>query len=102
MGKHLCHECYALKHLPQLPPDGKENPPMRIQYDKQYIRYATFAYERRMRQLEKNKLELEVGEDPDDFSSILSTDWHPFYDSRGIKFYHNFVTGERMRMSPRR
>merc|ERR1719293_205389 len=39
---------------------------------------------------------------PDDFSSVLSTDWHPFYDARGVKYYHNFATKERMRQSPRR
>merc|ERR1712012_851636 len=40
--------------------------------------------------------------DDDSYESVLSIDWHPFYDARGVKFYHNFVTGERMRQSPRR
>jgi hypothetical protein len=94
--KSLCHECYAMKHIKILPPDGKENQPRQIDYKMQYVRYATFAKERR----DKAKLRL-GGEDDEHYDSVLSLDWHPFYDSRGVKFYHNFLTGERMRQSPR-
>jgi len=103
--KHLCHACYAMKHVRMLPPDGKENQPRQIDYASQYIRYATFAEDRRESQKEmlQSLIALE-GEEAnlDDYGSVLSTDWHPFYDSRGVKFYHNFLTGERMRQSPRR
>lgn len=100
--KSLCHECYAMKHIRTLPPDGKENEPRRIDYRTQYIRYATFAKERIDRQ-KKQGLPASLEEDVDnDMGSVLSSDWHPFYDSRGVKFYHNFLTGERMRQSPRR
>jgi len=102
--KSLCHECYAMKHIKVLPPDGKENQPRQIDYKQQYIRYATFAKERRdaARKLHANRLEDGEAEEEDGFESVLSTDWHPFYDSRGVKYYHNFLTGERMRQSPRR
>jgi hypothetical protein len=103
--KSLCHECYALKHIRTLPPDGKENEPRRIDYGQQYIRYATLAKERIERQKKADKNANTHDEDAgggDSFASVLSQDWHPFYDSRGVKFYHNFVTGERMRQSPRR
>lgn len=40
-------------------------------------------------------LELSQGRDDDEaYEAVLSTDWHPFYDTRGVKFYHNFVTGD--------
>jgi len=96
--KHLCHACYALQHIRILPPDGKENQPRRIEYDKQYIRYATYAKDRI--DLMKQTSSLLPDEEVEEFDSVLSTDWHPFYDSRGVKFFHNFVTGERMRQSP--
>lgn len=102
--KSLCHECYAMKHIKVLPPDGKENQPRQIDYKQQYIRYATFAKERRERQ-KKTLPGTFAGDDDGDgdaYESVLSTDWHPFYDSRGVKYYHNFLTGERMRQSPRR
>jgi len=93
--KSLCHECYAMKHIKVLPPDGKENQPKRIDYRQQYDRYAKFAKERQL----SSPLALC---DEDGYESVLSTDWHPFYDVRGVKYYHNFRTGERMRQSPRR
>jgi len=98
--KHLCKRCYAFEHIKGMPPDGKENPPRIIEYDKQYMRYATFAKERS--ELRASMAPLDQDEEVDDYASVLSTDWHPFYDSRGVKYYHNFLTGERMRQSPRR
>merc|ERR1712178_181325 len=76
------------------------NEPRRIDYYQQYVRYATFAKERieRQKKMAAFSPDDDIG---DDFSSVLSADWHPFYDSRGVKFYHNFLTGERMRQSPR-
>jgi len=97
--KSLCHECYAMKHIRMLPPDGKENQPRQIDYVKQYVRYATFASDRRKAKQGQIKL-TPNGEVDDSYESVLSSDWHPFYDSRGVKFYHNFLTGERMRQSP--
>jgi hypothetical protein len=98
--KSLCHKCYAMKHIKMLPADGKENQPRRIDYVEQYNHYATLAADRT-----KTKL-FRPGELPDintsSYESVLSTDWHPFYDARGVKYYHNFSTGERMRQSPRR
>jgi len=99
--KHLCHQCYAMKHIRILPPDGKENQPRQIDYAKQYIRYATFAKDRREKQ-KKLMPSCAEEEEADSYDSILSTDWHPFYDSRGVKFFHNFLTGERMRQEPSR
>jgi len=98
--KSLCHKCYAMNHIRMLPPDGKENQPRQINYQQQYIRYASFAKERRDKAFKNNP---EDGADQfvdDSYDSVLSTDWHPFYDSRGVKFYHNFKSGERMRQSP--
>merc|ERR1712139_114814 len=97
--KSMCHKCYALKHVRLLPPDGKENEPRRIDYAKQYIRYATFARDRQVQQKKLNPL---CDDDVDEYGCVLSTDWHPFYDSRGVKFFHNFLTGERMRQNPQR
>lgn len=31
----------------------------------------------------------------------MSQQWVPFFDAKGIQFYYNFSTGERMRRSPR-
>ncbi|CAJ1413854.1 unnamed protein product [Effrenium voratum] len=98
--KSLCHKCYAMNHIKMLPLDGKENQPRRINYVEQYNRYAEFAKER------VKKMAIQPDDIPtlDDsaYESVLSTDWHPFYDARGVKYYHNFATGERMRQSPRR
>mmetsp|Transcript_34940 Transcript_34940/g.81755 ORF Transcript_34940/g.81755 Transcript_34940/m.81755 type:complete len:623 (+) Transcript_34940:118-1986(+) len=94
--KSLCNECYAMKHIKALPLDGKENQPRRIDYKKQYHRYAQFARDRRADAAHI------VAEGLDNYESVLSVDWHPFYDARGVKYYHNFTTGERMRQSPRR
>lgn len=100
--KSLCHYCYAMEHIKMLPPDGKENHPNRIDYEGQYRRYADFAYER-TRSAMPALLDTDAGAtQPADYESVLSTDWHPFYDVRGVKYYHNFATGERMRQSPRR
>jgi len=101
--KSLCHECYAMKHIKILPPDGKENQPRQIDYKQQYIRYATFAKDRR--ETVKAGAVIHGGpadDEEESYDSVLSLDWHPFYDSRGVKFFHNFLTGERMRQSPRR
>lgn len=101
--KSLCHRCYALDHIKTLPQDGKENQPRRIDYLQQYCRYAEVASERQKlldnRESAKNN---KKDSEPDSFEAVLSTDWHPFYDVRGVKFYHNFFTAERMRQSPRR
>mmetsp|Transcript_56213 Transcript_56213/g.100165 ORF Transcript_56213/g.100165 Transcript_56213/m.100165 type:complete len:648 (+) Transcript_56213:62-2005(+) len=98
--KSLCHKCYAMKHIKMLPPDGKENQPKKIDYVDQYNRYAEFAQER------SNRIPGRLGAvpmlDENAYESVLSTDWHPFYDARGVKYYHNFATRERMRQSPRR
>ncbi|CAK9102388.1 unnamed protein product [Durusdinium trenchii] len=96
--KSLCHKCYAMKHIKMLPRDGKENQPRRINYVEQYNRYAAMAKQR----VESSKVlpeDLPVLDDSA-YESVLSTDWHPFYDARGVKYYHNFSTGERMRQSP--
>merc|ERR1719310_1911073 len=95
--KSLCHECYAMRHIKMLPPDGKENQPQRIDYLQEYCLYADKAAVR-----QKNA-SFTIGDEEDgNYESVLSTDWHPFYDIRGVKYYHNFATGERMRQSPRR
>jgi hypothetical protein len=96
--KSLCHKCYAMDHIKMLPPDGKENQPRRIEYMDQYSRYASLAHER----LKKELPGIPDSGETDNYESVLSTDWHPFYDVRGVKYYHNFQTGERMRQSPRR
>jgi len=102
--KSLCHKCYAMDHIKQLPDDGKENQPRRIDYIQQYNRYADFARQRNAKQgiNQVPGLDFTGVEQEDSYEAVLSTDWHPFYDARGVKFYHNFVTGERMRQSPRR
>jgi hypothetical protein len=38
--KSLCHKCYATDHIKQLPLDGKENQPRRIDYMQQYTRFV--------------------------------------------------------------
>jgi len=91
-----------MKHIKMLPPDGKENRPRRIDYVEQYNRYADFAKERSAGlppRIDDNEVPML---DDNAYQSVLSTDWHPFYDARGVKFYHNFATGEVMRQSPRR
>ncbi|CAE7660372.1 Cep164 [Symbiodinium pilosum] len=98
--KSLCHKCYAMKHIKMLPLDGKENQPRRINYVEQYNRYAEFAKERVQKMAVKPE-DLPALDDSA-YESVLSTDWHPFYDARGVRYYHNFATGERMRQSPRR
>merc|ERR1740139_204559 len=91
-----------MDHIKQLPPNGKENQPRRIDYLQQYKRYADFAKERNRKLGVKLDSMDGQANDNDSYESVLSTDWHPFYDARGVKFYHNFVTGERMRQSPRK
>lgn len=98
--KSLCHKCYAMKHIKMLPLDGKENQPRRINYVEQYNRYAEFAKER-VKKMAVKPEDLPALDDSA-YESVLSTDWHPFYDARGVRYYHNFATGERMRQSPRR
>mmetsp|Transcript_94400 Transcript_94400/g.303510 ORF Transcript_94400/g.303510 Transcript_94400/m.303510 type:complete len:644 (-) Transcript_94400:27-1958(-) len=101
--KSLCHKCYAMDHIKQLPSDGKENQPRRIDYLQQYNRYADFARDRNSKRRGGSSLpQLDMGAVEQDYEAVLSNDWHPFYDTRGVKFYHNFVTGERMRQSPRK
>jgi len=117
--KSLCHKCYAMRHIKMLPPDGKENQPRRIDYVQQYAIYSKKAQKRAEAELERRRGEAggppgaETGQDgvpslaivpiqQDSYESVLSTDWHPFYDSRGVKYYFNFTTSERMRQSPRR
>merc|ERR1719163_2088371 len=73
--KSLCHKCYAMNHIRVLPPDGKENQPRQINYFQQYVRYATFAKDRR--DMQKKMLPLNPSDDVDDsYDSVLSTDWH--------------------------
>jgi len=95
--KSLCHKCYAMQHIKMLPPDGKENQPRRIDYMQQYRRFADMANDKT-----GGIAPLALTNEQDAYESVLSTDWHPFYDARGVKFYHNFATSERMRQSPRR
>eukprot|EP00435_Cladocopium_sp_Y103_P067899 s38_g30.t1 len=98
--KSLCHKCYAMSHIKMLPLDGKENQPRRINYVEQYNRYAEFA-KARVKKIAVQPEDIPALDDAA-YESVLSTDWHPFYDARGVKYYHNFATGERMRQSPRR
>lgn len=106
--KSLCHKCYAMDHIKMLPADGKENQPRRIDYLYQYNRYAEFAKERNAKRSKKKGskgvpgLDLAMDSQDHDYEAVLSNEWHPFYDVRGVKYYHNFKTGERMRQSPRR
>lgn len=91
-----------MNHIRMLPPDGKENQPRVINYQQQYIRYASFAKDRRDKAFKRNPGEADMADQAidDSYDSVLSTDWHPFFDSRGVKFFHNFKSGERMRQSP--
>mmetsp|Transcript_95731 Transcript_95731/g.303922 ORF Transcript_95731/g.303922 Transcript_95731/m.303922 type:complete len:440 (+) Transcript_95731:1-1320(+) len=100
--KSLCHKCYAMKHIKLLPPNGKENQPRRIDYAQQYAIYSQKARERAEAALGRTGDLALVPLEEDAYESVLSTDWHPFYDSRGVKYYFNFTTSERMRQSPRR
>lgn len=97
--KSLCHKCYAMRHIKMLPPDGKENQPRRIDYAQQYAIYSRKAQERAEAKMPSLAI---VPVEEDSYESVLSTDWHPFYDARGVKYYFNFTTSERMRQSPRR
>lgn len=101
--KSLCHKCYAMRHIKDLPPDGKENQPRRIDYAQQYAIYAKKAQERAEARIQQvPALTMEGMQEPDGYDSVLSTEWHPFYDARGVKYHYNFTTCERMRQSPRR
>jgi len=101
--KSLCHKCYAMRHIKMLPPNGKENQPRRIDYVQQYK-----EYERQARNRVKHAggggmpMQQMQGLIDDANDTVLSADWHSFYDLRGVKFWYNFKTGERMRQSPRR
>lgn len=97
--KSLCHPCYALTHIKMLPADGKENHPRRIDYVAQYNRFAKMATENLKRMMVERPAQDAEASSAD---AVLDTDWHPFYDTRGVKYYYNFVTGERMRQTPRR
>jgi len=108
--KSLCHECYAMRHIKQLPADAKENPARRINYRKQFDGYTAQAKQEQERNLPLEKERSNWRSDMSDMSdsdmsqksyeSVLAAEWHPFYDSKGIKYYYNFTTGERMRRSP--
>lgn len=97
--KSLCHACYALTHIKMLPADGKENYPRRIDYVAQYNRFASMAAQN-LERLNIDGTGLEG--QPASADAVLDTDWHPFYDTRGVKYFYNFVTTERMRQTPRR
>jgi hypothetical protein len=97
--KSLCHECYAMRHIKTLPPDAKENPARRINYKDQYDRYASMAQDKQIRPDTAISFTSEA-DSAKSYESVLGAEWHPFYDARGVKYYHNFATCERMRQSP--
>jgi len=99
--KSLCHECYAMKHVMTLPKDAKESVPVKINYTQEQRNMV------KEQEAKLNKLPLpdrpKSGDSRlsrDSYASVLTIDWHPFFDSKGIKFYCNLRTGERMRRSP--
>jgi hypothetical protein len=97
--KSLCHKCYAMKHIKMLPTNGKENQPRRIDYVQQYKEYERQARDRANHAGGGGSL-TQQGNTTND--AVLSADWHSFYDLRGVKYWYNFKTAERMRQSPRR
>merc|ERR1712224_140707 len=98
--KSVCHECYAMRHIKTLPPDAKENPARKINYKDQYDRYASMAKEKQFLRPDSAISFSSEAESGKSYESILGSEWHPFYDARGVKYYHNFATSERMRQSP--
>lgn len=97
--KSLCHECYAMKHIMTLPKDARETAPKKINYAKQQnavVKHHQMQNELQMERPKSGESRLSK----DSYGSVLTFDWHAFYDSKGIKFYYNLRTGERMRRSP--
>merc|ERR1711907_22013 len=68
-------------------------------YKDQYDRYASMAQEKAIRPDTAVSFTSEA-ESARYYESVLGAEWHPFYDARGVKYYHNFATSERMRQSP--
>mmetsp|Transcript_20334 Transcript_20334/g.45192 ORF Transcript_20334/g.45192 Transcript_20334/m.45192 type:complete len:501 (-) Transcript_20334:125-1627(-) len=93
--KSLCHECYATRHIKELPPEGREMRPLRINYARQSNEQRSSLPAATMR-----PGTADTSFTAGSYESALGTDWHQFYDAKGIKYYHNFKTGERMRWSP--
>jgi len=100
--KSLCHQCYATRHIKMLPPNGRENQPRRIDYAQQYKEYERQARDCAKQLGSGGTLSQQTqGRGGDANDEALSADWHSFYDSRGVKYWYNFKTAERMRQSPR-
>eukprot|EP00397_Hematodinium_sp_SG-2012_P016521 GEMP01016858.1.p1 GENE.GEMP01016858.1~~GEMP01016858.1.p1 ORF type:complete len:631 (+),score=114.03 GEMP01016858.1:175-2067(+) len=97
--KSLCHECYAMHHISTLPKDARENAPKTINYAKQQM--AIVESHQLQHELKEERPDSATSQlSQDSCASVLTLDWHPFYDSKGIKFFYNFRTGESMRRSP--
>jgi len=97
--KSFCHECYAMKHVIQLPGDAREIAPKKINYAKQQTNVIKTYHAQEMSKSMPIQ-EDDIGEDHGSCASVLTVDWHQFFDGKGIKYYYNFRTGERIRRSP--
>ncbi|CAD7954433.1 unnamed protein product [Amoebophrya sp. A25] len=93
-GRLFCLECFAMKHIKALPPHAKEIAPTKIHYQKMAPPKAPTEEEQDEGSSdEESEVDSELG--------VLGAQWAPFFDAKGIQFYYNFATGERMRRSPR-
>eukprot|EP00392_Amoebophrya_sp_AT5.2_P012472 g12575.t1 len=92
-GRLFCLECFAMKHIKELPPHAREVAPTKIHYHKMAAPKNPDE--------EADDAESEVESEVDSELGILGAQWAPFFDAKGIQFYYNFATGERMRRSPR-
>jgi len=97
--KSFCHECYCMKHVTQLPHDARESAPKKINYAKQSSNII------KQHQAQQFQTHAQAQRD-DNYSekgscnSVLTADWHQFFDGKGIKYYYNFRTGEHILHSP--
>ena len=106
--KLFCLECFAMRHVKDLPLEAKECAPNKLVY------YRTRAGDMKTGKEGSGKGGKGGGhghghghggnswdEEPGEEIGRLAQEWVPFFDAKGIQFYYNFSTGERMRRSPR-
>ena len=78
-------------HIKTFPDEAKEIAPTKIHYHKMAAPKGNDEDDERF------DIESSVGSEIE----RLSQEWIPFFDAKGIQYFYNFSTGERMRRSPR-
>jgi len=89
----FCAQCFAMVHIKSFPQEAKEIAPQKIHYHKM----AAPPVEDDEGSAGVGDVDSSVGSE----AERVSQEWIPFFDAKGIQYFYNFSTGERMRRSPR-